>query len=544
MADFTICFILCNILISCFIGILLAARRVFQNVLTSRMQYHLWFLLLALLAVPFIPLRLGGFSRLFARYGILRNPSVPDETAVSKAAGTGLSAASDWMNDFAISVNSRTASLTGILLSILWLTGIFAMSLVTIRSAFRLRTLKRSALPLQNQEVRTIYKHCLEELRIRKRIPVYSTAFLKSPIILGFLKPAIYLPIHLISDCQASEIRYILLHELQHYRHRDVLVSYLMNLAGIVYWLNPLIWHALKEMRGDREIACDTSVLQMLTEDLYEDYGNTLINFAEKVSLQPFPFAAGIGGTIRQMRRRILNIVTYKNPTLRKKCSSMAAFALTAALLLHLSPLLSPSAAEDSRHHWDTASETITLADLSSYFGEYEGSFVLYDLKNGSWTIHDMENAAMRVSPDSTYKIYDALFALEEGLITPEDSLIAWNHEPYPFDAWNMDQTLDSAMQASVNWYFQAMDAQLGADCVSGYIQKIGYGNRDMSAGLSSYWIESSLQISPIEQVRLLADFYNNRFGFAPENVAAVKMPCACLLPTMVPYSEKPGLGM
>ncbi len=51
-------------------------------------------------------------------------------------------------------------------------------------------------------------------------------------------------------------------------------------------------------MRNDREIACDTSVLEMLNENTYEEYGNTLINFAEKVSLAHFPFAAGLGSMI------------------------------------------------------------------------------------------------------------------------------------------------------------------------------------------------------------------------------------------------------
>lgn len=75
-----------------------------------------------------------------------------------------------------------------------------------------------------------------------------------------------------------------------------------MNLSGVVYWFNPLVWYALKEMRNDREVACDTAVLEMLEEDDYEDYGNTLINFAEKISLTPFPFAAGLGGSMEQMK--------------------------------------------------------------------------------------------------------------------------------------------------------------------------------------------------------------------------------------------------
>ena len=79
---------------------------------------------------------------------------------------------------------------------------------------------------------------------------------------MGLLKPCIYLPIHLISDYNESDMRYMLLHELQHYNHKDAVASYLMNLAGVIYWFNPLVWYALKEMRNDREVACDTSVLK------------------------------------------------------------------------------------------------------------------------------------------------------------------------------------------------------------------------------------------------------------------------------------------
>ena len=68
--------------------------------------------------------------------------------------------------------------------------------------------------------------------------------------------------------------------------------------------------------------------------------------------------------------------------------------------------------------------------------------FPLYDLGNDAWSIHDIEHATLRVAPDSTNKIYDALFGLEEGVITPQDSFIAWNGESYPFEAWNADQTL------------------------------------------------------------------------------------------------------
>ena len=519
-----ILFLICNVFISGIIGILLIAKRIFKNNLSSRMQYNLWFLLLGLLAVPFIPFRLIGFPQIFSWLGSLRSsPASSTATAMGEAVGIHPIGNTDWMNDFALSVNSETPSIARYILLGIWIVGIFAMIILVIKSSLRLRNLEKSALPLQNPEVRRLYYRCLEEMGIHRNIPIYSTAFLKSPIIVGLLKPCIYLPIHLISDYNESDMRYILLHELQHYKHKDAIANYLMNFAGVLYWFNPFVWFALREMRNDREVACDTSVLKMLEEDDYEDYGNTLINFIEKVSFSPFPFAANLSGNMKQMKRRIINIASYEKPTFCKKLKGMTAFILTTVLIMGLTPFISTYAADKSRYQWKSSSENISYVDFSKYFGKYEGSFVLYDLRNDVWSIHDIEHATLRVAPDSTYKIYDALFGLEEGVITPQDSFIAWNGENYPFEAWNADQTLQSAMASSVNWYFQSVDEQLGTTSVYDYIKEIGYGNKNMSGDFSTYWMESSLKISPIEQVELLTQLQNNNFGFAPENINAVK---------------------
>ena len=524
MANFMIRFLLCNVLISGIVGILLIAKWVFRNNLSSRMQYNLWLLLLGLLAVPFIPFRLISFPQIFSWLSSVRNSSAShDDVGANNVMDTGLSGTTNWMNDFALSVNKDTPSVTGYILLSIWIVGMLVMMILVIKSSLRLRTIKRSALPLQNPKVRRLYNRCLNEMKIIRNIPVYSTAFLKSPIIVGFLKPCIYLPIHLISDYHESDMRYMLLHELQHYRHKDAIANYLMNFAGVLYWFNPFVWFALREMRNDREIACDTSVLKMLEEDDYEDYGNTLINFIEKVSFSPFPFAANLSGNMKQMKRRIINIASYEKPTFMKRIKGMTAFMLTAVLLLGFAPFISTYAADGSHYQWDSSSENVSYVDLSTYFGEYEGSFVLYDLENDAWSIHDKEHATLRVAPNSTYKIYDALFGLEEDIITPENSFIAWNGETYPFEAWNADQTLQSAMNSSVNWYFESVDEQLGAANISNYIQEIGYGNENISGDFSTYWMESSLKISPIEQVELLTQLQNNNFGFAPENINAVK---------------------
>ena len=524
MADFGIRFFLCNIFICIIIGFLIIVKRAFKNCLTSRMQFNLWFLLLGILAVPFVPFRPASFTQIFALLGVWKNAVSSDKGTITDGVlNPNISGAVNQMNDFALSVSRETPSIIGLILCGVWLVGILAMILLVIKSVFRLNAMKKSALPLQNKTVRILYHNCLREMNMKKNIPVYSTAFLKSPIIVGLFSPRIYLPIHLISDFNAADMRYMLLHELQHYRHKDALASYLMNFFGVLYWCNPCVWYALKEMRNEREVACDTSVLKLLDESDYENYGNTLINFAEKVSLTPFPFAAGISGNMKQMQQRIANISSYKKPSVFRKLKGFTAFVTIGVILFALAPMLSTYAAEQSLYQWSIPAEKVSTIDLSAYFSGYEGSFVLYDLNGDTWNIYDMEQATLRTVPDSTYKIYDALFGLEEGVIAPNDSFMAWNETDYPFEAWNADQDLYSAMQSSVNWYFQEIDKQIGSSAIQGYIQKIGYGNENISADLSSYWMQGTLKISPVEQVELLTALHNNNFDFAPENVKAVK---------------------
>ena len=98
---------------------------------------------------------------------------------------------------------------------------------------------------------------------------------------------------------------------------------------------------------------------------------------------------------------------------------------------------------------------------------------------------------------------------------------MVWDEKEYPFAAWNADQDLASAMSASVNWYFQKLDEQLGRSAVKRYMERIGYGNQEIRS--DDYWMESSLKISPVEQAALLADLYRNRFDFSPENIDALK---------------------
>lgn len=524
MADFMIRFLLCNIFISIIIGILILAKHLLKNNLTNRMHYNIWFLLLGLLAIPFIPVYPIQFLQVFSWFGNLKGTaSSSAETVIGETAALNQSNTANWMNDFSISVSRKTPSTIGLILCILWCIGIFIMIMLIIKSVLGFNSIKNSALPLQNPAVHKLYHDCLDEMHITKPIPVYSTAFLKSPVIVGLFNPCIYLPIHLISDYNANDIRFMLMHELAHYKYKDALSNYLMNIIGVLYWFNPLVWYSLKEMKNDREVACDTSVLKLLDEDEYEDYGNTLINFAEKMSLTPFSLATGISGSMKQMQKRIMNIANYHPASFRKNLHSAFAYILIAFFLLGTAPILSIQAAENNRYYFNENNRTITYIDLSDVFEEYNGSFVLYDATEDSWLIYNKEYATTRISPASTFKIYSALFSLETGIITPEQSLIPWNGQNYRYDLWNADQTLETAMQNSVTWYFHELDQQVSLSSIKKYVQEIGYGNQLIEGDISSYWINSSLKISPIEQVEMLKKLYYNQLGFSPVNIKAVK---------------------
>lgn len=500
--------------------LILLVKKLFKRQLTARIQYHMWFIFLFALAVPFLPCSLlcpGLVTGLMGRLGGYFQPESGGRMAAAykTAAATG-----SLMQDFSVSVSREVPSALPSALTGIWITGMVFMTGITVSSNRKVKQIMTSALPLQNKQVQDLFAACREEAGIKKEIPVYSSAYIRSPIAAGLFKPCIIVPIHMLSELPKKDIRYILLHELQHCRHKDLLVNRLMALAQIIYWFHPMVWFALHEMRSDREIACDSSVLSMLDQSSYLDYGSTLINFAENISRFSYS-AAGMGGSKAEIRKRILNIAGYRRESGWRRVKSRIIFTVIGVLVLVFTPVLSSGAFTGL--DYDFSAENVTALDLNSYFCGYKGSFVLYGIKSGRYCIYNQEAATKRVSPDSTYKIYSALAALENGIITPSSSALAWDGTRYTFDAWNRDQTLGSAMEHSVNWYFISLDEKTGLSSLKQYLDSIGYGNTDLSGGLGRYWMESSLKISPVEQVELLTRLCQGSLPFQPENIMAVK---------------------
>ena len=263
--------------------------------------------------MPFFPVQIHG-SQLFSWLHFFQTDSGLNSgtDTLSELTSNTQNILLNQVNDFSVSISSQFSGGLNTILFLIWITGVMIMSVLTLHSLNYVRSIKRSALPLQNQQVKTIYYNCLKELKISHPVSVYSTAFLKSPVLIGIIHPRIYIPIHLISELNPDDMRFMLLHELQHYRHKDTFIGFLMVISNILYWFNPFVWYTLKEILCDREIACDSAVLQMISADEYQAYGTTLINFAEKISSFSSPLAVGMSGNFRQMKRRILNIAVLR----------------------------------------------------------------------------------------------------------------------------------------------------------------------------------------------------------------------------------------
>ena len=89
--------------------------------------------------------------------------------------------------------------------------------------------------------------------------------------------------------------------------------------------------------------------------------------------------------------------------------------------------------------------------------------------------------------------------------------------------AWKRDHDLASAMRNSVVWYFQRLAEGLGPEREREYLRRFAYGNQDVSGPLTQFWLGSSLQISPREQLDFLQKFFGNRLPVSADAARIVR---------------------
>jgi len=161
--------------------------------------------------------------------------------------------------------------------------------------------------------------------------------------------------------------------------------------------------------------------------------------------------------------------------------------------------------------------------NIAPYFAGIDGCFVLTDSQGNVLINYNPERAAKRLPPCSTFKIFNALAALDAGVADGPEFAIPWDKKQHEIEAWNHDHTLASAISASAVWYFQELATRIGDKKMQEYLDRIGYGNRDMSGGLTTFWLGSSLEISAMEQLTFLQNLYNGKLAVSPKAMDAVQ---------------------
>ena len=516
-SQFLSVFLECLLVSSFTIGVILLLKRLLKKHLTAQAHYNLWFLVMLALPLPLIPLQFMPFADSLSFWN--SNSSLQSQTAPSAEVPLRQN---NWMEDITVSVERYDLTLLNNALFFIWISGVAILTVFTLLAMLKISKIKKHTNSLRNNGLLSLFEHSKHKLKITGCIIVGESSLVKTPMTFGLLKTYVVLPRHFDEWLSEKDIEYIFLHELSHYKNKDFAVNYFMVILQVLYWFNPLVWLAFRRMRLDREIACDAKVLNSLDEKAYMEYGNSIIHFAHKASRAvTVDLANHLNGSKKQIKTRIEKIACFKPESKLLRWKSAAVLLFAGIFIAGQAPFISVMAHENSSYKFKD--DNIIYEDLGNYFAGFDGSFVLYDKEADQYLIHNRNKSTLRVSPNSTYKIYSALLGLESGTITVENSSAKWNGLKYPIDSWNADQDLTSAIRNSVTWYFQSLDQQVQPGTIQTFLDRIRYGNRDLTGGIDEYWLESSLKISPVEQVQLLKKFYANQFGFKEKNIQTVK---------------------
>lgn len=163
-----------------------------------------------------------------------------------------------------------------------------------------------------------------------------------------------------------------------------------------------------------------------------------------------------------------------------------------------------------------TVNSAKTDNSLKKYFDEnkVDGCFTMLNNADGKITVYNMKYDTMRFSPASTFKIVNSLIGLQTGRILDENMVIKWDGIKRWNPDWNKDMNMTEAFKVSCVPYYQEVARRIGRDTMQQWIDSIGYGNKNISGPIDSFWLNNDLKISPDEQLGLVKRLYFDQLPF------------------------------
>lgn len=163
--------------------------------------------------------------------------------------------------------------------------------------------------------------------------------------------------------------------------------------------------------------------------------------------------------------------------------------------------------------------------DLKKYFDEHkvDGCFTLLNNINGKITVYNMSLDTQRFSPASTFKIVNSLIGLQTGRILNDTMVIKWDGVKRRPE-WDKDMGMSEAFKVSNVPYYQEVARRIGRDTMQRWIDSIGYGNKNISGPIDSFWLNNHLKISSDEQLGLVKRLYFDQLPFRKSVQEMVKL--------------------
>jgi bla regulator protein BlaR1 len=299
--------------------IILIIKSLFKTKLNATWQYYIWFLLIIRLIIP------SGFETPLSKFNMVALTTERIQVSQNLPKITTNNAENTFKNNAKTSKtklekksNLKETKVKDInyylnVASIAWAVGAILAALI-ILSINGVLFFKVNKQPFCNdKDTIEVLEKCKSIMNISRPIPIVCDRYIKTPSLFGAIDPKILISPDLIYRLSFEEKKYIFLHELSHFKRKDIFIRWIMLFCGIVNWFNPIIWFAFHRMWEDSEIACDAYVLSYLEEKEQSEYGKTIIDLLKFVSdIKWMPGTTGIISGKSNIKRRIIMIKKFK----------------------------------------------------------------------------------------------------------------------------------------------------------------------------------------------------------------------------------------
>lgn len=203
-----------------------------------------------------------------------------------------------------------------------WALGVVIFQMRGIAGWLAARRLARRGVCRAPKEWEARLNRLRSQLRVSKPVELLESSLAEVPVVMGYLRPIILMPVSVLAGMPAAQVEAILLHELAHIRRHDYLVNLLQVFAEGLLFYHPAVWWISQTMRTERENCCDDLVVSATGMAL--EYAKALTALESRRRAAETALAATDGDLTRRVRRLIGH---------SQRTSQAALPAVTAAIL-------------------------------------------------------------------------------------------------------------------------------------------------------------------------------------------------------------------